>query len=94
MGYLARSFVNIRFRNPVQASPLTPGERVYSWLSKLHLLSLRTVEPRQYAEMFIDGCKWMGFGAAEAASYALTPNSLGGCGLDMIICIRWRSRSR
>lgn len=81
-GYLARSLGNLRFRTPIQAAPLTPGERLYGALSQCHLMSLRIADSGACARFFLDQAEAQGLNRAQAAAYALTPNSQGGCGMD------------
>lgn len=92
-GYLARSLLNIRYKNPIQSSPLTPGERLYSQLSQLHLVSLRNAKPDVCADMFVEWADQQRLDTAKAASYALTPNAVGGCGLDPLSAMGSRLRT-
>lgn len=81
-GYLARSLGNLRFRTPIQSAPLTPGERLYGLLSQCHLMSLRTADPKACAQYYYEQAVEQGLDGPRAADYALTPSSVGGCGLD------------
>ncbi|AXA52555.1 putative poly-capsid [Linepithema humile toti-like virus 1] len=81
-GYTARTIVGLRFRNPIQEVPLLRGERTYSRLVQWHLAVMRGCHASEVAEMFLEDCQQGGIPRVHAASFALTPSSVGGGGVD------------
>lgn len=82
-GYLARSLVSLRFRSPIQANPITRGERLYGNLIMWHLASLRGADPEACANMFLSNAEDTWLKREEVAAFVLTPSSVGGCGLSV-----------
>nr|CAF1136124.1 7734 [Bactrocera jarvisi toti-like virus 1] len=80
-GYICRSLLSIRFRNPILDLAVEKATRVYSRLTTWHLLGIRGMKSKAVAEMFIADCEQMGVSAEHAAGYALCKASFGGAGL-------------
>lgn len=82
VGYNTRTLVSIRFRNPILSLPLVKAERFYSRLVLWHLAVLRGNTPSIIAEMMLEDGEQMGVPRELGADFALTPNCVGGCGVD------------
>ena len=83
IGYTARTVHGLRFKNPIQSDPITRGERIYSVLGQWHLAMLRgrgTAD--RIAEMFLEDIRAQKLSTTKAAAFCLTPNCLGGAGVD------------
>lgn len=80
-GYVCRSLLSIRFRNPILDLAVERATRVYSRLTTWHLLSIRGMNPVKVAEMYIEDCNQMGVKPVFAAGYALCHAAFGGAGL-------------
>jgi len=81
-GYIARSTVGIRFRNPAQEEPTSKAERIYPELCQWNLISLRGAAPVQAAECFLESMRNQGLDRDTVINYILTPSSVGGGGMD------------
>jgi len=82
-GYIARSTVGIRFRNPAQEEPTSKAERIYPELCQWNLVSLRGAAPVQAAECFLESMRNQGLDTDTVINYILTPSSVGGGGMDV-----------
>jgi len=82
-GYIARSTVGIRFRNPAQEEPLSGAERAYSELCQWNLISLKGASPFQAAQFFMESIRNQGLDNDDIINYILTPSAVGGGGLDV-----------
>uniref|UniRef100_A0AAU7L0Q3 RNA-directed RNA polymerase n=1 Tax=Zeugodacus cucurbitae toti-like virus 4 TaxID=3159488 RepID=A0AAU7L0Q3_9VIRU len=80
-GYICRSLLSIRFRNPILDLAVEKATRIYSRLTTWHLLCIRGMKSKCVAELFIEDCAQMGVSAEHAAGYALCKASFGGAGL-------------
>jgi hypothetical protein len=80
-GYLPRSFVNIIFRNLIQAAPKIPGKLLYGIISQWHLLPLRYAITSRCAELALLMAVSMGLSSRrsatkKSATFPITPNAL------------------
>lgn len=81
-GYICRSLLGIRFRNPILELPVEKTTRVYSRLCVWHLISIRGAKGYVCGKMFIEDCTQMGVKPIHAAGFALCPAAFGGGGLS------------
>ncbi|APG76011.1 hypothetical protein 2 [Shuangao toti-like virus] len=81
-GYTARTCLSIRFRNPILEMPLNRAERLYSRLTLWHLCVLRGCDTRRVVLSYLEDAKQARVKVRDAADFALTPNCLGGGGVD------------
>lgn len=81
-GYTARTCLSIMYRNPILELPVSRAERVYSRLAIWHLCTLRGCDDRRCARAYIMDSGQAGVLASEACDFAVTPNCMGGGGLD------------
>ncbi|QBL75907.1 putative non-structural polyprotein [Solenopsis midden virus] len=81
-GYTARTLLSIRFRNPILELPINKGVRLYSRLTLWHLCYLRGCDANRCSQAYLSDARQMRIETSDAASYALTPSSVGGGGLD------------
>lgn len=81
-GYIARTMLSIRYRNPILQLPVNKVERIYSRLVLWHLCMLRGCHPERCGQAYIFDCEQAGVSSRDGADFALTPNCLGGGGLD------------
>lgn len=81
-GYIARSTVGIRFRNPAQEEPTSQAERVYLEMCQWNLISLRGAAPAQAAMCFLESVANQGLNVEQVINYILTPSAVGGGGMD------------
>lgn len=80
-GYLARTIHGLRFKNPIQDDPISLTEHIYGHLTQWHLAYMRGGRADSVVSMLLEDIKGMGVSTKKAASFFLTPNSLGGGGL-------------
>lgn len=82
-GYLARTIHGLRFKNPIQDDPISLTERIYGHLTQWHLAYMRRGgQADRVVAMLMEDIKGMGVSTKKAASFFLTPISLGGVGVD------------
>lgn len=81
-GYLARTMHGLRFKNPIQDDPLSLTERIYSHMMQWHLAMLRGGVPEVVVQMLMEDLRGMRISTKKAAGLFLTPNCLGGGGVD------------
>lgn len=79
-GYPARTIVSLRFRHPVANDPVCPATRVSARLSQWLLLDTR-VGSVATAECYLEDAHQLGVPEEIAATFALTPSSVGGGGI-------------
>lgn len=81
-GYLGRTQLALRFRNPIIPLALDPAERLGSRMDLWSLFAIRGGNGRGVAEMFLEDAEQSGVKKEIAIGYALTPCCAGGLGLD------------
>lgn len=81
-GYIGRTQLALRFRNPIIPLPIDPAERLSSRLDLWALFVLRGGNGKGVTEMFLEDAEQSGVPWETAASYCLTPNCVGGMGVD------------
>lgn len=81
-GYLCRSLLSVRFRNPVLEMPILKPARLYSRLTLWHLMTVRGAVGGSCAERFLEDARQMGVLETDASGFALCPAAFGGGGLD------------
>lgn len=80
-GYVTRTQLAIRFRNPVIPVPISAPERFASRVSLWLLFRQRGCLGGPAAEMLLEDAEQMGVPKDVAADFTLTPSSVGGIGL-------------
>lgn len=76
-----RTLVSLRFRNPINITPLQAGPRLQGSLALWNLSALRGTLPEEAMKMYLEDAEGMGIGRGEAADFALTPSCVGGGGV-------------
>lgn len=74
--------LSIRYRNPILEMPINKVERIYGRLTLWHLCLLRGCHTGRCAQAYISDAVQAGVTGVDAADFALTPNCLGGGGVD------------
>lgn len=81
-GYGFRTSVTLRFRNPIIAPPVKKTHILYARLTLWHLCGLRKNDPAICGAMALEDAEQMGIDKTTAATFFLTPSSVGGGGVD------------
>lgn len=81
-GYFARTIHGLRFKNPIQDDPISLTERIYGHVTQWHLAYMRGGQADSVVAMLMEDIKGMGVSTKKAVAFFLTPNSLGGGGVD------------
>jgi len=81
-GYLSRSFLSIRFRNPITMLPRTLDLRVRSRVTNWQLVAMRGGLSSVVAEMMLEDCVQAGGLKEQVADFLVTPSAVGGVGIS------------
>jgi len=82
-GYLSRTFLSIRFRNPITNLPRTTDLRVRSRVGNWQLVLLRGGEAVPVSAMLLEDCVQAGCPRQLAADFLVTPAAVGGVGVSL-----------
>ncbi|KAL4705583.1 hypothetical protein ACJJTC_006911 [Scirpophaga incertulas] len=80
-GYITRTQLAIRFRNPVLEMPVSKEERAASRAALWMLFRNRGADPRMVAECMVEDLTQSGMQTADIYNYLLTPAAVGGVGI-------------
>lgn len=89
-GYVMRTLVGLRFRNPVSHVPLQGGVRSYERLMTWNLAALRGTRADVAMDMYLEDMQQSGVRPQDAADFALTPSTLGGGAGSLATVLRTR----
>lgn len=81
-GYVPRTLLSIRFKNPILENPVVKAARLYSRATTWHLLTLRGGEGKNIGQLYLEDAEQIGVRKEYAAGFLLCPAAFGGAGLD------------
>ncbi|KAL4720683.1 hypothetical protein ACJJTC_001317 [Scirpophaga incertulas] len=83
-GYITRTQLAIRFRNPVLEMPVSKEERAASRAALWILFRNRGADARQVAECMVEDLIQSGMSEPDIYNYLLTPAAVGGVGISAV----------